>query len=835
MGKWLVVLGLTIQVCHAAILHVPADFTSIQRAIGSSADGDTVHVAPGTYTELLIVPDRNLTLVSDDFFTGDSSAIDYTILDGQWLGTVMTVRARGPHVFRMEGMTLQRGMGSMEWPGRGGAVLLEDSVNVTLRHIVFRENRSPGEGALMLNLFTQPLGRLVLEDLRAHLYRDPRDRDVDNAMFYLLHAQSLVASKWRILGCDLPTNVVFIGADSVSISDVVATSQRSLNTCFEWGARSWLEADSVFISDYHSQDQGVLSLACENGIGSRMRVSHVSLDHCTSEMRYPNSYQGQMGDFWADTLWVDHLSLTNCYGASNVLLGLYGTTYGTVRNLLVEDNECGSPSLGDPSTCEFDCSGNIVSSWRCSFEDVLMQRNVSHIYPMTGNGQPLTIGSGSGLLLRATAGLLDGPDNLFYRRMILQDNLVHDHDDYSNPQIRREANRGRVFYLYIDNTQFRKRVRIEDTVLRRNRQINSEPESFSDDPDLDGSCVGSTLEVNAGTLGLPHRPKLWLRNLLVEDNDDGGILLFCPAHIDAQNVVVRNTSRMGFYNLADTLTLKNILVEGVESWEAHYTYPYSEFHPSEQAAFGIKGGPASSLHNISLLNNETEFLFWTYDNSHPQLTLQNSLVAGNVCRYFVHPWWDSTAFQPPLFSYCLIPSWYPGDHNLYGQNPMFDEELGPPYLSVGSPCVDAGNPAMEWNDPEDLARPGFPLWPSLGILRNDMGYTGGPQAAAIDTGWVAVQRPKPQPGRPASFTLGAPYPNPFNPIALIPYTLDRPRHVRLSVHNLLGQEVAVLMDDVVPAGTHTAQFGTRHLASGTYLVTLESGARSESRTITLLR
>jgi hypothetical protein len=167
-------------------------------------------------------------------------------------------------------------------------------------------------------------------------------------------------------------------------------------------------------------------------------------------------------------------------------------------------------------------------------------------------------------------------------------------------------------------------------------------------------------------------------------------------------------------------------------------------------------------------------------------------------------------------------------------DPLFDEVLGAPFLSAESPCVDAGHPASAYEDPEDPDNPGFALWPSQGTLRNDMGFTGGPHAALYDTTWTHLPTWEPK-VRPQVFSLGAPWPNPFNPVTHIPLTLLRPMPVRLVVHNLLGQQVAVLVDGILPAGTHHLPFQAGRLASGVYLVTLEAAGRAQTRTVTLLR
>jgi hypothetical protein len=141
---------------------------------------------------------------------------------------------------------------------------------------------------------------------------------------------------------------------------------------------------------------------------------------------------------------------------------------------------------------------------------------------------------------------------------------------------------------------------------------------------------------------------------------------------------------------------------------------------------------------------------------------------------------------------------------------------------------------LPYKDPEDPENPGFALWPSQGTPRNDMGFTGGPRAAVFDTAWVALPRWEPR-TQPQTFTLGVPWPNPFNPVTRIPLTLQHPMPVRLVVHNLLGQQVAVVVDGILPAGTHHLPFQAGRLASGVYLVTLEAAGRAQTRTVTLLR
>jgi photosystem II stability/assembly factor-like uncharacterized protein len=95
---------------------------------------------------------------------------------------------------------------------------------------------------------------------------------------------------------------------------------------------------------------------------------------------------------------------------------------------------------------------------------------------------------------------------------------------------------------------------------------------------------------------------------------------------------------------------------------------------------------------------------------------------------------------------------------------------------------------------------------------------------------------------PASFELEQNYPNPFNPSTRIKYTFggtgDGGRgatRVRLVVYDLLGREVAVLVNEPKAPGSYEMGFDGTGLSSGVYICRLTSGAFMQSRTMMLLR
>ncbi|NUO82841.1 T9SS type A sorting domain-containing protein [candidate division KSB1 bacterium] len=73
---------------------------------------------------------------------------------------------------------------------------------------------------------------------------------------------------------------------------------------------------------------------------------------------------------------------------------------------------------------------------------------------------------------------------------------------------------------------------------------------------------------------------------------------------------------------------------------------------------------------------------------------------------------------------------------------------------------------------------------------------------------------------PAAYTLLQNYPNPFNPVTVIPFTLPKNGRVVLKVFNMLGEEVATLLEQNVPAGKHAVMFDGSRLSSGVYFYRL---------------
>ena len=88
---------------------------------------------------------------------------------------------------------------------------------------------------------------------------------------------------------------------------------------------------------------------------------------------------------------------------------------------------------------------------------------------------------------------------------------------------------------------------------------------------------------------------------------------------------------------------------------------------------------------------------------------------------------------------------------------------------------------------------------------------------------------------PTAFALDQNYPNPFNPSTTIGFSLAKAQRVALTVYDMLGHEVRVLLDGAHPAGRYRIPFDASNLASGTYLYVLRTEQQTAVKTMALLK
>ncbi len=138
---------------------------------------------------------------------------------------------------------------------------------------------------------------------------------------------------------------------------------------------------------------------------------------------------------------------------------------------------------------------------------------------------------------------------------------------------------------------------------------------------------------------------------------------------------------------------------------------------------------------------------------------------------------------------------------------------------------DRGNSVVEfeWRVPETIGRFSriYAVLDPAGAMveiheANNKGWT----VLEVEGGLPTSVDDRDVPLLPLQFALQQNYPNPFNPTTTITYTLPSQQHVTLKVFDILGREVATLVDGVRPAGNFSLDFDAGNLASGMYFYRL---------------
>ncbi|MBZ0098376.1 MAG: T9SS type A sorting domain-containing protein, partial [Taibaiella sp.] len=420
-----------------------------------------------------------------------------------------------------------------------------------------------------------------------------------------------------------------------------------------------------------------------------------------------------------------------------------------------------------------------------------------------------------------------GLDTLYIENVEISHNILHDPDDYDAVSFQDLefvlGNFGRALYLDVFDSFA---VIMRDCVFHDNREPNPAPET-----DYWWS-LGSTVHIFSNSWG-PGTTETHVKNCSFTDNDNGGLRTQWDGYTIIENSIFRNNKRYGIRIAGENAEIYNTYITGTMS-EYYALFQY----PSRQCAITILTTADSPhiLRNITIAGNACRNLLTTNIADHPASVLQNCLIYGNSYQSLTAYWNDPQYDQPAVFEYCILPE-FPdaGENNLIGVDPLFDEDLGAPWLSTASPAIDAGDGALAYNDLEDPAFPGFALWPSQGGLRNDIGYTGGPFAGTLDH-LVEVKPPAGErPALPGTLVLAPAFPNPFNPRTTLVLELPEDLKVRVSLFNIRGQMVKELHNEVMTAGSHSIHVNGSQLASGVYFVQATSQSGSKNRKILLLK
>ncbi|MCW8812430.1 MAG: T9SS type A sorting domain-containing protein, partial [Chlorobium sp.] len=135
---------------------------------------------------------------------------------------------------------------------------------------------------------------------------------------------------------------------------------------------------------------------------------------------------------------------------------------------------------------------------------------------------------------------------------------------------------------------------------------------------------------------------------------------------------------------------------------------------------------------------------------------------------------------------------------------------------------------------------------SIYILNDFTGWAVGEGRAILKTtngGVTFIEDENNNFSQPVDYLLEQNYPNPFNPSTKIKYTVPiviasvakQSQLINLKVYDILGREVAVLVNEQKPAGTYEVEFDGKGLPSGIYFYQLRAGNFVETKKMVLMK
>ena len=140
-----VFLALMLRPAVSTTLHVPETFATIQAAIDSSQNGDTVLVAPGEYFENIDFHGKGIVVASHFITENDTSFISQTIINGNRDSSTVSIENREPEGTELVGFSITNGLGTGDWPYvRGGGVHISSNAKPTIRYCYIFNNECEG-------------------------------------------------------------------------------------------------------------------------------------------------------------------------------------------------------------------------------------------------------------------------------------------------------------------------------------------------------------------------------------------------------------------------------------------------------------------------------------------------------------------------------------------------------------------------------------------------------------------------------------------------------------------------------------------------------------------
>jgi hypothetical protein len=356
---------------------------------------------------------------------------------------------------------------------------------------------------------------------------------------------------------------------------------------------------------------------------------------------------------------------------------------------------------------------------------------------------------------------------------------------------------------------------------------------------LEDNLYLSNTAINGGAITTSNSSSVIRRSIFVGNqasNSGGAIGLYLNSNCDiTNNLMAANVADFGGAIQAENNCnpmIRNNLI-------------FSNFANQEGGGIDLESNCQAIFINNTIADNYALFGGGIDVELNSSPVFRNTILWGNIAFVNgpqIHLFSEDS---DPDFSYCdiqggtdSIGTWYGGSTYFtytgsYANNqdvsPIFiDQDYYYYLLADGSPCIDAGDPGLSYNDVENPDNPGFALFPSKGALRNDMGVYGGPFPLLMDI-ITAIEEPVIPDIAVQPVERFRCFPNPVAGNCNVSFINKVTQPLSIKILDVNGREMVSLFNEIQDPGEYTLSFNTSSLAPGIYFCTLNAGKSQVTR------
>ncbi|MCK4654853.1 MAG: right-handed parallel beta-helix repeat-containing protein [Candidatus Cloacimonetes bacterium] len=825
------------------IINIPDDEPTIQAGIDIAVPGDIVLVHPGTYIENINFNGKNITVGSLFLTTQDTTYISQTIIDGnQELSTAIFCSGEDSTAV-LYGVTITNGLAvikDFEW---GGGIFCHNS-SPTLTDLVVSDNTAYFGGGIAAHNHANP--KIVNSIIKNNQALSSGGGIFSNYNSNPIIRQTAIIDNESdgngggIVSWEsemILDNVTLAGNSSNSAGGGIylGNSNCSINSSILWDnfpeeiiLYSFEELSSVTIS-YSDIQNGISGIIVNNGTVNWLNGNEIS-----------------------NPLFIENYHLSEnspCIDAGDPSFQL--DPDGTITDMGFFFFNQGIPEMLELLyfTANYLSENNGQINWTTNNEINVLGFNIyrGESEDDFQNGEAILINDE----LIAGSGTTSEPIEYEFQD---ENNLMSGVDYYYWLECVNYAGSTEIFgafpLLNVLHTNIHIAVNGSDdtgdgteenpfATIQHGIYISQNGDSIFVHPGIYNENINyNGKSIIIGSLYLTTQDTCYISQTIIDGNENGSVVRF-ESNEDTTSVLcgftITNGTESGIYcaNSSPTILRSKIIANSTSNYGAgircennsnpilKFTEITNNISQGSGGGIGCLSGSSPILTNVTIANNTAGYL----GGGISCIAVLDFIMINSIM-------WDNEPFELHIYNsdlhifYSDIQGGWLGEGNIY-EDPLFTDPVnGNFHLTEESPCIDAGTSFFEWNG-------------NIIIDLDEDEYFGlAPEMGAYEYCFVEADENYNIPH--FKTVLFQNYPNPFNPETAISFQLSADSKVDLKVYNIKGQKVKTLVNELLPAGEHSAIWNGRDdnnkpVGSGIYFFKLRAGKFTETKKMILLK